>query len=359
MVASSPPARAVHQPWGDPCFKFFFEESNRRRIDIREYVDQFVTQRMKLDGYGKVGGYEAPSDEAVKALRDGFNAISNGDLQDPAKLEQWRNGNCPKLVAQDYAVRPFIDTSSGRDRLIWIMYEIPVWFWNNPQQSSYYHGWGLYVIGPPDSSSLAVEVPHACPQGECDKGDGGTHVVGAEAFAFGDARYLFVNGTPRIAAGFKQSDTCDKGGNCPADVAHQSKTTIFQVLHEEAVKRVARVYQPHGFGAGTGSDILCGKQKCDVVVSSGSSAQSTDAKNVAAQLQAKKFLVCLYDDGNDNCDELGATSNRQRKTMNGKSFVSVEVRSAINMGEVTDDKTREKVADTVACVLRGSDPSCL
>lgn len=360
LAGSTAPVSAVHKPWFDPCAAFFFDADHRRRIDIREHVHEFVVHNMKEDGYGtgaRDNGFVKPTDDEIKVLRDGFKAISDGVLDDPVKLQQWLKGNCAQLRDNDYVVRRFIDTSSGRDRLITILYEIPVWYWSNPQVKTYYHGWGLYVIGPPDSSSLAVEVPHACAGtgGPCDSGDNGTHWVGAEAFAFGDARYLFVNGTSRIAAG--RTGPCDKG-KCPADVAH-NVNTMFKVLHDQAVTRVAKVYQPHGFGPMTGGTIHCENDPedlCQAVVSSGDKGSlSPDALAVKAALEAKGIAVCDYG-RNPECNALGATGNVERQSMNGKSFVSVEVQTAIN---VVKGGTREVIADTVACVLTGSDPNCL
>jgi hypothetical protein len=371
LITSDVPAHAHHPIWGNPCAKFFFEEAHLVEIDIVDEVNKFVN-RMKVDGYGNAFGspdtYQPPTNKQRGIFETAFKAVRDGKLDD-----NWRNGNCKELRSMHYVVRPFKLRDTGRP--VTVLYEIPwfEWTWNpnSPTKNHHYDlGWGFFVVGPPDSSELAVEVTHACPPGTnaegtffCNKGDRGTHVLGAEAFRFADARYLLINGAPRPAAGVK--DDCDEkngneGGalpNCPADMAHNAQGTIFQLAHELATADAHKAYQPHGWNptGDEGKTIKCetpqGTKQCDTVVSSGLDPQTTDAEAIVEALQQEGFLVCLYDTNSGGCHVFGATNNVQKlqmETAEGKSFISVEVKTPINIGT---EKDRLQLADLVAGTL--------
>ncbi len=332
-VVMGAPARADHEPWLDPCMKMFQDPQRPWDLDVQATVKQFIETRMKTDGY------VVPTASQANVLKEAFRAARTGRLDDT-----WRSTNCQALKKLHYAVRIHRDTRSGR--LVTVMWEFVKT-----------RGWGMYMIGQASNSSkLAVEVPHACPPGLCTHGDLGTALVGAEAFSAGNGRYLLINGTPRQMGTTAPPGTCDDSNNpprCPADVAHNERDLVmFHELHKLAISdpSVAGVYQPHGFG----SDLSrCGStrtQPCDTVVASGTGAATASSTKVTAALRSAGLTVCHY--GVDPSCVYGATRNAQQNDIEafrpGKSFVSVEARTAINTGQ---SKDRFLLARTVAKAL--------
>lgn len=332
-VVTAAPARADHEPWLDPCMQMFHDPQRPWDLDVNARVKSFVETGMKTDAY------VIPTASQLKVLKDAFIAARTGKLDDA-----WRATNCQALKKLHYAVRIHRDIRNGR--LVTVMWEF--------QKT---RGWGLYMFGHPwNSSNLAVEVPHACPPGGCSHGDLATALVGAEAFSADNARYLLVNGTPRQVGTSAPPGSCDDSNNpprCPADAAHNEwDPMIFHELHKLAIGDpwVATAYQPHGFGT---SLYRCGPthvELCDTVVASGTGAATARTTKVTAALRSAGFTVCHF--GVDANCLYGATQNAQQNDIEtnrpGKSFVSVEVRTAINTGQ---SKDRFLLARTVAKAL--------
>ena len=344
-TATSPPARAEHPTWLDPCMRFFHDPQRPWDLDVQERVQRFLADGMKTDAY------DVPTPKEAQVLRDAFDAARKGKLDDA-----WRSNNCQDLKKLHYAVRIHKDTRSGR--LVTVMWEFGERR-DSGGSTKYYqhHGWGLFMIGHPSSSSnLLVEVPHACPPGSCPLGDLGTALVGAEAFSADNARYLLINGTPRHVGSRATAGECDDSNappRCPADVAHNERDlTIFHELHKMAITdpAVATVYQPHGFKSDVNRCGNTGNQRCDVVVSSGTGKATPQSTKVTGALRSLGLAVCHFG-VNAQC-VYGATKNAQQNDIEsnrpGKSFLNVEVRRPINTGQ---EKDRFLLARTVAKAL--------
>lgn len=284
-------------------------------IDLEATIDLFV-QEMPVGGSN---GYRDPMSEpsARGALVEGFDQARAGDLV----------GACSALASAGYTVRRTIDNATGRQ--LALLQERKV-------NGSFPRAWGLYVIAwPPaaNSSTLSVEVPHACPHtkpGGCNGGDRLTHLVGVRVFRAADARYLFVNGADRRANGVFGANACENNSSC-ADVAHQPGSP-FEKIHEAAVEPFgpnATVYQSHRF-LSTSHDGGAGEPPApvdntptpgnatgaiaNVVVSNGTATPSQAVQDAASAVEAASssfFHVCLFD------DSMACSQLARRRMFNG------------------------------------------
>jgi hypothetical protein len=286
-------------------------------IDLKEAVDAFV---QSIPGTGQ-DGYKDPTTDLIarRRLAKGFKKARNGQL---LKARE-------QLALVNYKARRYIDSVTGRE--VVILQEQKV-------NGAYPRAWGLYVMAwPPqqNTSTLVVEVPHACPNvpNRCNGGDTNSHLVGVEVFRSANARYLFINGAQRQATAL-------------SDVAHQRESP-FEKIHEAALDPLqmglgasAKVYQAHRFFTGN-HDGQNGDPPppvdnvhpgiggiADVVVSNGTNTPTgTLAERVAVAVEAKDalfFSVCLAT-GVGTCSNLAATTNVQKDHMYGGSFVHVEI----------------------------------
>ena len=327
-------------------------------INLATTIKQFV-QEMPA---GDSNGYRNPLSDlnARNALVEGFNKVRTGDLI----------GACGALGPAGYSVRRTTDNATRRQLAL---------LQENKVNGSVPRAWGLYVIAwPPNanSSTLSVQVPHACPNMKtngCNGGDRLTHLVGIRVFRAADAHYLFVNGADRRANGVFGADACEGNSSC-SDVAHQPESP-FEKIHEAAIAPFgsnAKVYQSHRYlstnhdgdadepcapldnvttqGNPTGS-------VANVVVSSGTTTPSQMAQNVASAVEtavASFFHVCLFNDPN-LCSELGATRNVQKDYMErtfGGHFIHVEANESIVSTSCGNPCRRNQLAEAIAGVLQ-------
>ena len=187
-------------------------------INLATTIEQFVQEMPARDS----NGYRNPLSDlnARNALVEGFNKVRTGDLI----------GACGALGPAGYSVRRTTDNATGRQLAL---------LQENKVNGSVPRAWGLYVIAwPPNanSSTLSVQVPHACPNTKtngCDGGDRLTHLVGVRVFRAADAHYLFVNGADRRANGVFGANACKSNSSC-SDVAHQPESP-FEKIHEAAI----------------------------------------------------------------------------------------------------------------------------
>ncbi len=324
-------------------------------IDLETTIEQFL-QEMPAGGSN---GYRNPLSDvsARNALVEGFNKARTGDLI----------GACSALKSAGYHVRRTTDNATGRQLAL---------LQENKVNGSVPRAWELYAIAwPPDvnSSTLSVEVPHACPHTKtngCNGGDRLTHFVGVRVFRAANAHYLFVNGADRRTNGVFGTSTCESNSTC-SDVAHQPESP-FEHIHEAAIEPFgpnAIVYQSHRF-LSTNHDGGVGEPPApldnvptqgnstgsvgNVVVSNGTTTPSQIAQDVASAIESTAspfFHVCLFNN-NSSCSNLGATRNVQKDHMAGGRFVHVEANESIVSASCGNPCRRNQLAEAIAGVLQ-------
>jgi hypothetical protein len=249
--------------------------------------------------------YDVPTRSERKKMAAAFDAIDAGKLSRAASL----------AGPLKYDVVRYEDTVTGRTYVV--LSE------RQNADGSWPHAWGMYVFSPEAASDTTVEVPHPV-------ADANTEDVGVEVFREADAEDLFIAGAHR--------DT-NAGGS--ADVAHASKS-VFQGIHQAAIKPSTKVFQPHGFSQADHPN--CG----EAVVSAGTAPPTQLARTVHSDLRDAGFDARLYD--GVSCPDLGATTNVQGIWTRaiGADFLHVEASKPIR-----DDIARRSVfSDIVAGALR-------
>lgn len=313
-------------------------------IDLEIAIDEFVQSIPAADTSRYADPKGAP--ESVNALVEGFAKVAGGDLV----------AACQALAPVAYRVVLTTDSKTGRDVVL---------LRETRGEGGFARAWGLYVVSwPPsaNSSTLSVEVPHACPHTVprgCEGGDRVTHLVAVKVFREANARYLFINGADRRANGEFGPSACAQDSRC-ADMAHQPES-LFEKIHEKAVAGLganAKVYQSHRFLSSNHDpmdNVSPGTSgTANVVVSTGTTSPSPIAGDVADGIEAAErsfFHVCLFSAA-ERCAQLGATGNVQKDHMFGGRFVHVEANETVVRESCGVPCRRDELAAAIAAVMK-------
>lgn len=262
--------------------------------DLQAYVNAYITKNPGRDS----GRYRIPSTAERAAMRAAWRSVMLGDLSAAATT----------AGPLGYQVVRYTDTATRRVAVLLAE--------RSTSDRRWVRGWGLFAWAPSATNSLLVEVTHPVADVE-------TEDVGVVAFRRARGRALFVAGAHR-----------DANPDGRADVAHRTDT-VFHVIHESSVTARSTVFQPHGYADATTPE--------DVVASRGDRADHL-VTDVASELRAAAFTVCLYDGA--LCSNLAGTTNAQGIVTRriGGRFLHLEMARRVR----TDAAMRDRLAGVVA-----------
>jgi hypothetical protein len=95
-------------------------------------------------------------------------------------------------------------------------------------------------------------------------------------------------------------------------------------------------------------------ETANVVVSAGNNSPSPLAREVARRIEAAErsfFHVCLFN-AQEECSQLGATTNVQKDHMSGGQFVHVEASDQVVRNPCGDVCRRDELATAIAATMK-------